>query len=72
MGALLLIGVAASVYLVYVLEILKLRRLRAWQLRRDGPGHERARDRRSRSSASSRPASSALGRVRTGFEPVWC
>jgi UDP-GlcNAc:undecaprenyl-phosphate GlcNAc-1-phosphate transferase len=25
------------VYLVYVLEILKLRRLRAWQLRRDDP-----------------------------------
>ena len=46
MGALLLLGVAASVYLVYVLEILKLRRLRAWQLRRDRPGHERARDRR--------------------------
>jgi UDP-GlcNAc:undecaprenyl-phosphate GlcNAc-1-phosphate transferase len=37
MGALLLIGLAASVYLVYVLEILKLRRLRAWQLRRDDP-----------------------------------
>jgi UDP-GlcNAc:undecaprenyl-phosphate GlcNAc-1-phosphate transferase len=37
MGALLLVGVAASVYLVYVLEILKLRRLRAWQLRRADP-----------------------------------
>ena len=37
MGALLLVGVAASVYLVYVLEILKLRRLRAWQLRREDP-----------------------------------
>ena len=37
MGALLLLGVAASVYLVYVLEILKLRRLRAWQLRRADP-----------------------------------
>jgi UDP-GlcNAc:undecaprenyl-phosphate GlcNAc-1-phosphate transferase len=37
MGALLLIGLAASVYLVYVLEILKLRRLRAWQLRRTDP-----------------------------------
>jgi UDP-GlcNAc:undecaprenyl-phosphate GlcNAc-1-phosphate transferase len=37
MGALLLIGLGASVYLVYVLEILKLRRLRAWQLRRDDP-----------------------------------
>jgi UDP-GlcNAc:undecaprenyl-phosphate/decaprenyl-phosphate GlcNAc-1-phosphate transferase len=37
MGAMLLIGVAASIYLVYVLEILKLRRLRAWQLRREDP-----------------------------------
>ena len=32
-----LIALAASVYLVYVLEILKLRRLRAWQLRRTDP-----------------------------------
>ena len=31
------IALAASVYLVYVLEILKLRRLRAWQLRRTDP-----------------------------------
>jgi UDP-GlcNAc:undecaprenyl-phosphate/decaprenyl-phosphate GlcNAc-1-phosphate transferase len=37
MAALLLIGLAASVYLVYVLEILKLRRLRAWQMRRADP-----------------------------------
>jgi UDP-GlcNAc:undecaprenyl-phosphate GlcNAc-1-phosphate transferase len=37
MGVLLLIAVAASVYLVWVLEILKLRRLRAWQLRRTDP-----------------------------------
>ncbi len=37
MAALLAIGVAASAYLVYVLEILKLRRLRAWQLRRADP-----------------------------------
>jgi UDP-GlcNAc:undecaprenyl-phosphate/decaprenyl-phosphate GlcNAc-1-phosphate transferase len=37
MAALLVIGVAASVYLVYVLEILKFRRLRAWQLRRADP-----------------------------------
>jgi UDP-GlcNAc:undecaprenyl-phosphate GlcNAc-1-phosphate transferase len=37
MGALLLIALAASVYLVYVLEILKLRRLRAWQLRNQDP-----------------------------------
>jgi UDP-GlcNAc:undecaprenyl-phosphate/decaprenyl-phosphate GlcNAc-1-phosphate transferase len=38
MGALLLVGLGASVYLVYVLEILKLRKLRSWQLRRDDPG----------------------------------
>jgi UDP-GlcNAc:undecaprenyl-phosphate GlcNAc-1-phosphate transferase len=37
MGGLLLIGLAASVYLVYVLEILKWRRIRAWQLRRADP-----------------------------------
>ena len=37
MGGLLLIALAASVYLVWVLEILKLRRLRAWQLRRADP-----------------------------------
>jgi UDP-GlcNAc:undecaprenyl-phosphate GlcNAc-1-phosphate transferase len=37
MGALLLFGAAISVYLVWVLEILKLRRLRAWQLRRTDP-----------------------------------
>jgi UDP-GlcNAc:undecaprenyl-phosphate GlcNAc-1-phosphate transferase len=37
MGALLLVGVAASVYLIYVLEILKLRRFRTWQLRRENP-----------------------------------
>jgi UDP-GlcNAc:undecaprenyl-phosphate GlcNAc-1-phosphate transferase len=37
MAALLVIGVAASIYLVYVLEILKFRRLRAWQLRRADP-----------------------------------
>ena len=37
MAALLLIAVAASFYLVYVLEILKLRRLRAWQMRRADP-----------------------------------
>jgi UDP-GlcNAc:undecaprenyl-phosphate/decaprenyl-phosphate GlcNAc-1-phosphate transferase len=37
MGSLLLFGVAISVYLVYVLEIVKLRRLRAWQLRRTDP-----------------------------------
>jgi UDP-GlcNAc:undecaprenyl-phosphate GlcNAc-1-phosphate transferase len=37
MAALLLAGLAASVYLVYVLEILKLRRVRSWQLRRTDP-----------------------------------
>src|SRR4051794_10603143 len=37
MAALLLVGVAASVYLVYILEILKFRRLRSWQLRRSEP-----------------------------------
>ncbi len=37
MGAMLLVGLGASIYLVYVLEILKLRRLRAWQLRREDP-----------------------------------
>ncbi len=37
MGVMLAVGVAASAYLVYVLEILKLRRLRAWQLRRADP-----------------------------------
>ena len=37
MGGLLLLALAASVYLVYVLEILKLRRLRAWQLRNHDP-----------------------------------
>jgi UDP-GlcNAc:undecaprenyl-phosphate GlcNAc-1-phosphate transferase len=38
MGALLLAGVVTSLYLVYVLEIVKLRRLRSWQLRRTDPG----------------------------------
>jgi UDP-GlcNAc:undecaprenyl-phosphate GlcNAc-1-phosphate transferase len=37
MGALLLAGLATSLYLVYVLEILKLRRIRAWQIRRTEP-----------------------------------
>jgi UDP-GlcNAc:undecaprenyl-phosphate GlcNAc-1-phosphate transferase len=37
MGTLLLVALAASIYLVWVLEILKLRRLRAWQLRRTDP-----------------------------------
>ena len=37
MVACFLVAVAASGYLVYVLEILKLRRLRAWQLRRTDP-----------------------------------
>ncbi len=46
MGALLLLGLVASIYLVYTLEILKWRRLRAWQLRRADPGTDGARDRR--------------------------
>jgi UDP-GlcNAc:undecaprenyl-phosphate GlcNAc-1-phosphate transferase len=37
MGGLLVAGVVTSLYLVYVLEILKLRRLRAWQIRRMEP-----------------------------------
>ncbi len=37
MAALLLLLVAASIYLVYTLEIIKWRRLRAWQLRRSDP-----------------------------------
>jgi UDP-GlcNAc:undecaprenyl-phosphate GlcNAc-1-phosphate transferase len=37
MGACFLAALAASVYLVIVLEILKLRRLRAWQLRHADP-----------------------------------
>jgi UDP-GlcNAc:undecaprenyl-phosphate/decaprenyl-phosphate GlcNAc-1-phosphate transferase len=36
-AACFLVALAASAYLVYVLEILKLRRLRAWQLRRTDP-----------------------------------
>jgi UDP-GlcNAc:undecaprenyl-phosphate GlcNAc-1-phosphate transferase len=40
MACLGLAGLAASVYLVWVLEILKLRRLRAWQMRRADPGTE--------------------------------
>jgi UDP-GlcNAc:undecaprenyl-phosphate GlcNAc-1-phosphate transferase len=38
MGAILLIALAASVYLVYVLEILKFRGLRAAQMRKADPG----------------------------------
>lgn len=37
MGALLALCVALSVYLVWVLEIIKLRRIREWQLRRSDP-----------------------------------
>ena len=37
MAGLFVVGFAASVYLVYVLEILKFRRVRAWQLRRSDP-----------------------------------
>jgi UDP-GlcNAc:undecaprenyl-phosphate GlcNAc-1-phosphate transferase len=42
MGAILLAVVAASVYLVYVLEILKLRRLSAVRIRRVRPEAEEA------------------------------
>jgi UDP-GlcNAc:undecaprenyl-phosphate GlcNAc-1-phosphate transferase len=37
LAACFIVAVAASAYLIYVLEILKLRRLRAWQLRRTDP-----------------------------------
>jgi UDP-GlcNAc:undecaprenyl-phosphate/decaprenyl-phosphate GlcNAc-1-phosphate transferase len=37
MGACFVVALAASVYLVLVLEILKLRRLRGWQLRHADP-----------------------------------
>ena len=37
MGVCFAITLAASAYLIYVLEIFKLRRLRAWQLRRTDP-----------------------------------
>jgi UDP-GlcNAc:undecaprenyl-phosphate/decaprenyl-phosphate GlcNAc-1-phosphate transferase len=37
MAGMLAVGVAASVYLVFVLEILKLKRFRTWQLRRENP-----------------------------------
>jgi UDP-GlcNAc:undecaprenyl-phosphate GlcNAc-1-phosphate transferase len=37
MAACFVVALAASAYLVYVLEILKLRRLRAWQIRRADP-----------------------------------
>jgi UDP-GlcNAc:undecaprenyl-phosphate GlcNAc-1-phosphate transferase len=37
MAACFVIALAASAYLIYVLEILKLRRLRSWQLRRTDP-----------------------------------
>src|SRR5688500_12933475 len=37
MAACFVVALAASAYLVYVLEILKLRKLRAWQLRRTDP-----------------------------------
>jgi UDP-GlcNAc:undecaprenyl-phosphate GlcNAc-1-phosphate transferase len=37
MAACFVVALAASAYLIYVLEIFKLRRLRAWQLRRTDP-----------------------------------
>ena len=62
------VAVAASVYLVLVLEILKLRRLRAWQLRRADPERRSTRS-TARSSASWRQASSASSRDLGGSEP---
>lgn len=38
MGGLIVLALIWSIYLVYVLEIVKFRRLRAWQLRRSEPG----------------------------------
>ncbi|MFA9271958.1 MAG: glycosyltransferase family 4 protein [Baekduiaceae bacterium] len=38
MGGLIVLALIWSFYLVYVLEIVKFRRLRAWQLRRSDPG----------------------------------
>lgn len=40
MGALIVLALLWSVYLVYVLEIVKFRRLRAWQMRRADPRTE--------------------------------
>ena len=37
MGALLVVAVGASVWAIYVLEILKFRRFRAFQMRRADP-----------------------------------
>jgi UDP-GlcNAc:undecaprenyl-phosphate GlcNAc-1-phosphate transferase len=37
MGSLLALCVAVSLYLIWVLEIIKLRRVREWQLRRADP-----------------------------------
>jgi UDP-GlcNAc:undecaprenyl-phosphate GlcNAc-1-phosphate transferase len=37
LAACFVVALAASAYLIYVLEILKLRRVRAWQLRRTDP-----------------------------------
>ena len=74
MGVCFVVAIAASVYLVVVLEILKLRRVRAWQLRRAGPGDVRARDRQrgparagDRRVPGARPAllSIRAGRIRT-------
>ncbi len=52
MALILLIALAASVYLVYVLEIFKFKRLRGDPAAHGRSRHERARDRRARSSAS--------------------
>lgn len=41
MGGCFLVALLASLYLVYVLEILKVRRLRMWQLRRANPSRNK-------------------------------
>ena len=69
MGALLLIGVAASVYLVYVLEILKLRRLRAWQLRRADPETS---EHEIDEQVERELETGEFRRSRSGFEPEVC
>jgi UDP-GlcNAc:undecaprenyl-phosphate GlcNAc-1-phosphate transferase len=38
LGVLIVLCIAASIYLIYVLEILKLKRFRSSQLRRGDPG----------------------------------
>ena len=58
MVAIGLIALAASVYLIYVLEILKFKNRRVRELRTADPGHQRARD-RGAVNVRSRPGSSS-------------